>query len=176
VPAQTASIAAGQASGTLTAFRDVNGYTIALAEPGMASAAAMFHDEKKSESMLTWILRGAGFVAMLIGFVCVTRPLTMLFAIIPFLESLVGAGAFLVALALAVPITLLTISIAWIVHRPVIGLIMLVAAIGAFIGLRALLPNRRPAIATAAPGAMPPPMQPMAPPPAQPPSGSSFFR
>jgi hypothetical protein len=144
IPAQTASVAAGNASGTLTAFRDSNGYTIALAEPGMVSAETMFRDEKKSESALTWILRGVGFVAMLIGFVCMTRPLTMLFAILPFLESLVGAGAFLVALALAVPITLLTISIAWIVHRPLIGSLLLVGAIGAWFGLRQLLPKRAP--------------------------------
>ena len=81
-----------QSNGVLTAYRDANGYTIALAEPGVVTAAALFHDEQKSESRLTWILRGVGFVAMLIGFVCMTRPLTMVFAVLPFLESLVGAG------------------------------------------------------------------------------------
>ena len=148
VPAQTVSVAAAQASGVLTAYRDANGYTIALAEPGVVSADALFHDEKKSEGILTWILRGVGFVLMLIGFVCMTRPLTMLFAVLPFLESLVGAGAFLVALTLTVPITLLTISIAWFVHRPLIGGLLLVGAVGALYLLRRLHPTRRvPAIA-----------------------------
>jgi hypothetical protein len=142
VPAQTVSVAAAQASGVLTAFRDGNGYTIALAEPGVVSAAALFRDERKSESMLTWILRGVGFVVMLIGFVCMTRPLTMLFAVIPFLESMVGAGAFLVALALAIPITLLTIAIAWIVHRPLIGGLLLAGAIAAWYLLRHVMPKR----------------------------------
>ena len=85
---------------------------------------------------------------MLIGFVCVTRPLTMLFAVLPFLESLVGAGAFLVALTLAVPITLVTIAVAWIAHRPVIGGVLLVAAVAALFLLRKLHP-RRPAPAAA---------------------------
>jgi hypothetical protein len=142
VPAQTVSVAAGQASGVLTAFRDANGYTIALAEPGVVSAAVLFHDEKKSEGTLTWILRAVGFVVMLIGFVCMTRPLTMLFAVVPFLESLVGAGAFLVALTLAIPVTLLTIAIAWIVHRPLVGGMLLVGAIAAWYLLRQLLPKR----------------------------------
>ena len=142
VPTQTVSVAAAQASGVLTAFRDANGYTIALAEPGVVSAAALFHDEKKSEQTLTWILRGVGFVVMLIGFVCMTRPLTMLFAIVPFLESLVGAGAFLVALMLAIPVTLLTIAIAWIVHRPLIGSLLLIGAVAAWYLLRQLLPRR----------------------------------
>jgi hypothetical protein len=136
------AVPAAQASGELTAFRYPNGYAIALAEPGVASAAVLFHDEKKSEGILTWILRGIGFVVMLIGFVCMTRPLTMLFAVIPFLESLVGAGAFLVAISLAIPVTLLTIAIAWIVHRPLIGGALLVGAIAAWYLLRQMLPKR----------------------------------
>jgi hypothetical protein len=142
VPAQTVSVAAAQASGVLTAYRDQNGFTIALAEPGVVSAETLFHDEKKSQGTLTWILRGVGFVGMLIGFVCMTRPLTMLFAVLPFLESLVGAGVFLVALTLAIPITLLTIAIAWIVHRPLIGGLLLVGAVGAWFLLRQLHPRR----------------------------------
>jgi hypothetical protein len=142
VPAQAVSVAAAQSGGVLAGYRDANGYTIALAEPGVATAAALFHDEQKSESQLTWILRGAGFVAMLIGFVCVTRPLTMVFAVLPFLESLVGAGAFLVALTLTVPITLVTIAVAWIVHRPVIGILLLVAAVAALYLLHKLHPRR----------------------------------
>jgi hypothetical protein len=142
VPAQTVSVAAGQASGVLTAFRDPNGYTIALAEPGLVSADVLFHDEKSSQGTLTWILRGVGFVLVLIGFVCVTRPLTMLFAVLPFLESLVGAGAVLVALTLAIPVTLLTIAVAWIVHRPLIGGLLLAGAIGAWFLLRQLHPHR----------------------------------
>ena len=148
VPAQTVSVAAAQSGGVLTGYRDANGYTIALAEPGVATAAALFHDERKSAGQLTWILRGAGFVAMLIGFVCFTRPLTMVFAVLPFLESLVGAGAFLVALTLAVPITLVTIAVAWIVHRPLIGGLLLVGAVAAVYLLRKLHP-RRPAQAAA---------------------------
>ncbi len=142
IPAQTISVAAAQSGDMLTAYRDTNGYTIVLAEPGVVSAAALFHDEKASESTLTWILRGGGFVLMLIGFVCITRPLTMLFAVIPFLESVVGAGAFLVALTLAVPITLLTIALAWIVHRPLIGGLLLVGAVAALFLLRWLHPRR----------------------------------
>ncbi len=84
------------------------------------------------EKTLTWILRGVGFVLVLIGLVCITGPLTTLFAVLPFLESIVGTGAFLVAFTLAVPITLLTIAVAWIAHRPLIGGGLVVAAIAVF--------------------------------------------
>ena len=144
VPAQTVSVAAAAADGVLTAYRDPNGYTIALAKPGVVSAAGLFHDEQQSEKTLTWILRGVGFVLVLIGLVCITGPLTMLFAVLPFLESIVGTGAFLVAFTLAIPITLATIAVAWIAHRPLIGGGLLVAAIAVFYLLRQLHP-RRPA-------------------------------
>ncbi len=142
IAAQTISVAAAQSGGVLTAYRDPNGYTIALAEPGVVPAAALFHDEQRSEGRLTWILRGAGFVAMLIGLVCLTRPLTMLFAFLPFLEALVGAGAFLAALTLAVPITLATIAVAWITHRPLIGGGLLAGAVVTLVLLRQLHPRR----------------------------------
>lgn len=143
IRAQTISVAAAQSGDVLTAYRDASGYTIALAEPGVVTASGLFHDEQKSEGRLTWILRGAGFVAMLIGFVCISRPLTMLFAFLPFLESMVGAGAFLVALTLTVPITLLTISIAWIAHRPLIGGGLLLGAVAALFLLRRMHPRRQ---------------------------------
>jgi hypothetical protein len=138
IPAQTISVAGAQASGTLTTWRDTNGYTIVLAEPGAVSAETLFHEQRKSESTLTWILRGVGFVLMLIGFVCMTRPLAMLAAVLPPLEWIVSTGAFLVAVTLAVPLTLLTIAIAWMVHRPLIGGGLLAAAVGSLVLLRML--------------------------------------
>jgi hypothetical protein len=148
VPTQIVSVAAAAGSATLTTFRDQNGYAIALIELGAVSAATLFHDELKSEGTLTWILRGVGFVLVLVGLICLTRPLTMLFAILPFLESLVGAGVFLVALTLAIPITLLTIAIAWIAHRPLIGGLLLAGAIVAWLALKQLHPKRSAPAAT----------------------------
>jgi hypothetical protein len=145
VPSGIVSVAAASVGGVLTAWRDRNGYTIALAEPGSVAAATMFKAEKAAESTLTWILRGVGFVVVLIGFLCIGRPLSMLFAILPFLESIVGAGVFLAAITLSVPVTLFTIAIAWIVHRPVTGLLLLIAAGGGLFLLGRIGPRRRPA-------------------------------
>jgi membrane associated rhomboid family serine protease len=66
----------------------------------------------------------------------------MLFAVLPFLESLVGTGAFLVAFTLAVPLTLLTIGVAWFAHRPLVGGGILVAAVASMILLRKMHPRR----------------------------------
>jgi Transmembrane protein 43 len=143
IAAQTVSVAAAATSGILTPWRDANGYTIALAEPGTVPAATLFAEEKKAEGTLTWILRGVGFVVVLVGFLFMARPLTILFAVLPFLESIVGAGAFLAAVTLSVPVTLVTIAIAWIAHRPVIGVGLLVAAVAGLFLLGRIGPRRR---------------------------------
>lgn len=84
-------------------------------------------------------------MVLLVGLLCLASPLTTLFAVLPFLESFVGAGAFLVALTLAVPITLITIGVAWIAHRPLVGGGLLAGALVTLLLLRALHPRRRAA-------------------------------
>jgi hypothetical protein len=140
IPAQTFSVAAAQSGGGLTAFYGSNGYTVAIAEPGEVSAAVLLHDARKKADLITWGLRGGGFVSVLIALVCVSSPLTTLFAVVPLLKSVVGAGAFLAAFTLAVPITLVTIGIAWIVQRPLTGAGLLG---GALLTLLLLRPRRR---------------------------------
>ena len=140
IPAQTVSIVAAQSGARLAVYRDLSGYGIAVAQPGVASAEALFQGAKKSESRLTWILRGVGCLLLLIGFLCLAAPLTTLFAVVPFLGDLVGAGASLVAITFAVPLALLTIGIAWIAHRPLIGGGLVLAAVAVL----ALLRRRRP--------------------------------
>ena len=143
VPSQTVSIAAMQSGNLLTPYRDPNGHVIALIEPGVVTTAALFDDALELENVLTWFLRVTGFLAMLVGFLCLGRPLAAVFASVPFLESLVGAGLFVVALALAVPLTLLTVGVAWIAHRPLIGGGILAVAAGAWVLLSRGVGKRR---------------------------------
>lgn len=131
IAAQTYSIAAQQNNSTLTAYHDPkNDYKIALIEPGVVSAQKLFADQASTEKMITWALRIGGFVLLVIGFSLIMGPLAMLVAFLPFLQSLVGAGTFFVAVALSVPITLITIAAAWLASRPFFGggLLMTAAA------------------------------------------------
>ena len=143
VAAQSLSLVATQNSGgVLAPYRGGDGYKIALAETGFVPAAAMFKDKAHEESVITWILRAVGFVLMLIGFALMASPLSVLVGAIPLFESIVGAGAFLLALIVSVPLTLLIIAAAWIAHRPLLGIGLIVAAIGLAFVLRRL--HRRP--------------------------------
>jgi len=48
------SVVAAQAGNTLAPFSAANGYRIALAEPGVVPASAMFREKAHEESVLTW--------------------------------------------------------------------------------------------------------------------------
>jgi len=149
IPAEPYSVVAQQVQSTLAPDPGRAGYTIALAHPGTVGAELMFQDQKDQEAMLTWILRGVGFLVMLIGFALFFNPLAVLVGVLPFLESIVGAGIFFIALMLAIPLTLVVIAISWLVVRPLIGGGLLAAALVAFILL--IRRNRKRAAARMAP-------------------------
>jgi hypothetical protein len=137
------SVVAAQGSGTLAPFHAANNYRIALAEPGVVPAAAMFRDKAEEEALWTWIWRAVGFVLMLFGFVLMANPLSVLVGVIPLFEELVGIASFLLALIVAAPLALIVIAAAWIAHRPLVGAGLLVAGLGLGYLVRRL--HRRPA-------------------------------
>jgi hypothetical protein len=98
-----------------------NGYTIALADAGIVPASAIFREKRREESLWTWIWRAVGFGVMLIGFLLMANPISVLAGVIPLFEQLVGIGVGLLALIIAVPLTLIVIALAWIAYRPLIG-------------------------------------------------------
>ncbi len=129
------SVVAAQRRGILVPDAGRGGYAIALAREGTVGAAQMFQEQEKQEALLTWVLRGVGFVVMLLGFLLVLNPLAVLVGVLPFLEAVVSAGLFFIALMLALPISLAVIAVSWLAVRPVIGGGLLVAALLALLVL-----------------------------------------
>jgi Transmembrane protein 43 len=103
----------------------------------------MFRQAKSAASTLTWILRGVGFVMMVIGIALIAAPLAWLASVLPFLAGIVDAAAVFVALILAIPLTLTTIAIAWMAHRPLLGGGLIVVGVLLAVGIRRLVPRRR---------------------------------
>lgn len=141
VPAQTVSVVGAQMNGTLTGFAGERGQTIGLIEMGARSADAMFQHAKADEATLTWILRAVGFAVMLFGLLFMAGPILWLASLLPFLESLLGAAAFGVAVVVSVPLTLTVIALAWLAHRPLIGAGLIAAGIVLAVVIRRLLPS-----------------------------------
>ncbi len=133
VPSGPVSIAAQQVSDTFEAFQAEAGNSYQLLQTGIHSAAAMFEKAQSDNKMMTWILRGAGFLLMVIGLGMIFKPLSVLADVLPILGNIVGAGTFVISLLIAFCCATITIAIAWIVYRPILGGILLVLAIGSIV-------------------------------------------
>lgn len=128
VPPGPISIIARQVGSTFEPYRAHTGELL-LVEPGTVSADGMFKHAEDANRMLTWILRAVGFVVLAIGFNMILAPLAVVADVVPFIGSLVGAGTFVAALLLAVPVWCVTVALAWLFYRPLIGIgLLLVAA------------------------------------------------
>ena len=96
----------------------------------------MFQNAASANTAITWIVRLLGFLFMAFGFMAIMRPLSVLGSVIPFIGSIIGMGTGLVSVVLAGVISLLVIAIAWIAVRPVLGITLIVLAVGGFIMMR----------------------------------------
>jgi hypothetical protein len=97
---------------------------------GILSADQMFQAAKARNAMITWLVRLGGFVVMWIGMMMLVRPLRVVADVLPFAGELVGFASGLIMLLVAGVVSLVTISIAWLVYRPVLGIGLLVLAGG----------------------------------------------
>lgn len=127
---QEVSIVAKQRSGLLEAFPMKKG-SIALVSEGNVSASDMFAAAESANKVMTWVLRIVGFFLMLIGLNLVFKPLSVVADVLPIAGDIVGAGTFVVALLLTVPLSFVTVAIAWIFYRPLVGILLLLVSGGA---------------------------------------------
>ena len=139
------SIIAQQNGNTLTSYTTKTG-SIQMLSNGIKTADEMFTSAQKANTMITWLLRIIGFFVMFTGLKMVFGPLGVLADVLPFLGSLVRMGTGLLSFLIALPCSLVTIAIAWIVYRPVLGIILLVVAVGAIV---MLFKNRKTAAVAA---------------------------
>jgi hypothetical protein len=143
VPAGDASVVARLSGGALGPWTTSTGTTIEMLESGTKSADQMFASAEAGNAARTWLLRFVGLFLMWIGFSMIFRPLSVVADVVPFVGTLVGWGTGIVAFALAAPLSLLTIALAWIAYRPLLGIALLVVGGGVFGGLFVMSRRRR---------------------------------
>ncbi|HKV08704.1 MAG TPA: TMEM43 family protein [Thermoanaerobaculia bacterium] len=127
---QQASVVAVQTGETFAAYQADAGDTVLLVEEGTHTSAEMFQAAQSANTMMTWIFRVIGFFSMFIGLGLIFRPLSVLGDVVPLFGSLLGAGIGLFAFLTSFVLTLVTIAIAWIAVRPILGISLLVLAAG----------------------------------------------
>ncbi|MCL2790093.1 MAG: TMEM43 family protein [Desulfobulbus sp.] len=129
-----ASILAQVNGNTFEQYHARNGKTVGMLSMGTHSLENMYGDAQSANATMTWILRLVGLLLVVFGLKMIVAPLEVLASFIPLLGSIVGAGTGLVSALLGFSWSLVVVSIAWLRFRPVVGIVMLVAA-GVLIGL-----------------------------------------
>ncbi|MCP4626807.1 MAG: hypothetical protein GY850_25355 [bacterium] len=129
------SVVSKQMGNSFVAYRAEAGGTIDMLKIGIVGADLMFQQAQRSNVMWTWVFRVGGFILMLVGVAMILAPLSVAADVIPFLGSIVGAGTGILSFLIATPFAFLTVAVAWLRYRPVIGISLLVlsAIIAGFI-------------------------------------------
>jgi hypothetical protein len=149
----TVSLVAVQTKETFAAYQAKAGDSILLVEEGNRTAQEMFKTAQDQNVVLTWILRGVGFFMMFIGLFMVFRPIVVFADVLPLFGTMLGAGIGLFAFLGSAVLTIITIAIAWVFVRPVLGITLLVVAGAALFWLLKVGRQKKAARAAAAPAA-----------------------
>lgn len=128
LPPGPISIVARQIKDTFETYKAKTG-DVLLVQSGLVSADAMFKQAEDENKMITWIIRAAGFVFIVIGFSMLFGPFVTLADVIPFIGSIISVGTFIGAFVCAIPVWLITVGIAWLYYRPVLGIALIAGAI-----------------------------------------------
>lgn len=123
-----ASFVGKQSGEWLKPFTASNGREIFLSASGQSSAAEMFDAAQAENTMIMWLIRIGGMVALMVGFSLCFSILGVIADVVPFVGSLVRFGTGMIALVLTVLVGPLVIAIGWFAYRPLLSLGLLVGA------------------------------------------------
>ncbi len=139
------TLVAQQAGSSFAPFQTGAGDALLLVKDGQMTAAEIFKAAEADNEILTWILRVIGWVLMFAGLMAVFKPIAVFGDVVPFFGSMLGAGLGLFAFLVSMALSLLTLSVAWIFYRPLLGIALLIVAGGALFGLIRLAAKKKAA-------------------------------
>jgi hypothetical protein len=128
VPAGPISIVGAQAGNTFASFQTKAGDALLLVARGTQTAQAMFKTAQDNNRVLTWIIRVAGIVGLMIGFALIMAPIGVIADFVPFLGSIARLGTGIIGFVLAIVVGFVTIAIAWFTVRPLLSIGLIVVA------------------------------------------------
>lgn len=143
------SVIARQSKNTFEPYMAKAGGKIEMLQMGTLSIESMIQTAQNENTVITWILRGVGFLLMVIGLNLVMSPLSVLADVIPFIGNVVGAITGGVAFLVAFMLSTLTVAIAWIAYRPLLGIGLIIVALAVTPLIRKKIQAKRQAKAAA---------------------------
>jgi len=138
VSADTLSVISGQSGDSFAPFETKAGGTIDMAMTGKHTATEMFASAQSDNVVLTWVLRLVGLVLSVVAFSMILRPLSVLADVIPLIGNIVEGATGFMSFLMGLAVSAVTIAIAWVFFRPLIGLALLAVAAGAIYGITRL--------------------------------------
>jgi hypothetical protein len=132
VPAGPISVVGAQAGNGFDRYQTKAHDALLMVTRGTQTAAAMFKTAQDNNRTMTWIIRVAGIVGLMVGFGLIMAPIGVLADVIPFLGSIARLGTGIIGFVLAILVGFVTIAIAWFVVRPILSIVLLVIAGGVF--------------------------------------------
>lgn len=124
------SAIAQQFQGGLAPYQTEAGDALAMLRVGTHTASAMFAQAQSANTAWTWVVRLGGFLLMFLGLFLVFNPIAVVADVLPILGTMLRLGVGLFAGLVAAALSLLTIAIAWVFYRPVLGISLLVLGMG----------------------------------------------
>ncbi len=124
------SLVSAQVGNTFEPYKTESGDELVMLEQGILSADAMFKQAEETNALLTWVLRIVGFIIMFIGLSMMFKVLSVVADVVPLFGSIVSAGTGIISFLIALIFSALTIAIAWITFRPLIGITLIVLVVG----------------------------------------------
>jgi hypothetical protein len=134
----TVSLVAVQTGPSFAPYQAKAGDAILLVDEGNHTAAEMFQAAQSANTVLTWIVRAGGFLMMFIGLLAVFKPISVFGDVIPLVGTMLGAGLGVFSFLLSFALSIFTIAVAWVVYRPILGIVLLVLALGGLFWLVSL--------------------------------------
>ncbi|MEM9017937.1 MAG: TMEM43 family protein [Verrucomicrobiota bacterium] len=123
------SLVAQQNGSSFVTYRTKTGGTVDLLERGTLPADQMFQLAQDRNKAMTWAIRVGGFFMLGFGFSMILKPLAVFASVLPFLGRIAETGTSIVAFLLAGVVWSITVAIAWIFYRPILGIAILVITV-----------------------------------------------
>lgn len=146
----TVSVIGKQLESEIVSYTTSNGRSIALLQQWTVTAEDMFLTAQKENQMMTRILRLVGLIIMFCGFSMMMEFIETIAKVLPFLANIIWVWTRLIAFCLTLVVWFVTIWLAWIAVRPVIGISCLVVAV-AWIFLMIKSKNKKKEVNTEVP-------------------------
>ena len=126
---KTVSLLQKVVNGTFENYIAKNGKEFSKVEMGTVSADNMIEHQKSANKFLLWLFRILGVILVIAGNKSLLGFLSTVFAVVPFVQRIIGTGIGIVATILGLAWSAIVIGVAWIAHRTIVAIALLAVAV-----------------------------------------------